>query len=234
MIVQIYTAQSATEALALADLGVDHIGVTPTRCGLPGEVGVDAAREIVAALRGRATTVALSVEDHVEAIVDMVAAVRPDILHLCGDIAAVPVDAVASIRGRIGAVRVMQAIPMVGPQAVAQAVSFSRVADILLLDSDSEEIGGIGATGAVHDWALSAEIVRSVDVPVILAGGLSPDNVADAIAAVRPAGVDSLTHTNTALPGGGFRKDLGLVDAFVTAAHRSADRITASSPLSRP
>jgi phosphoribosylanthranilate isomerase len=53
---------------------------------------------------------------------------------------------------------------------------------------------------------------------VILAGGLSPENVADSIRAVGPWVVDSLTHTNRPLPGGGFRKDLARVEAFVAAA----------------
>jgi phosphoribosylanthranilate isomerase len=53
---------------------------------------------------------------------------------------------------------------------------------------------------------------------VILAGGLSPDNVAAAVRAVHPWGVDSLTHTNRPLPGGGFRKDLKRVREFVSAA----------------
>jgi phosphoribosylanthranilate isomerase len=55
-------------------------------------------------------------------------------------------------------------------------------------------------------------------VPVILAGGLAPENVADAIRAVRPWAVDSLTHTNRQLPGGRFCKDLARVRAFVAAA----------------
>lgn len=68
----------------------------------------------------------------------------------------------------------------------------------------------------------SRAIVESVQVPVILAGGLSPENVGDAIRAVRPWGVDSLTHTNRPLGGGGFQKDLDRVRAFIAAA-RSAD-----------
>ena len=62
----------------------------------------------------------------------------------------------------------------------------------------------------------------TVRVPVILAGGLSPENVRDAIRAVRPWGVDSLTHTNRPLPDGGFRKDIDRVAAFV--ARRAAPR----------
>jgi phosphoribosylanthranilate isomerase len=58
---------------------------------------------------------------------------------------------------------------------------------------------------------------------VILAGGLSPENVAEAIQSVRPWGVDSLTHTNRSLPGGGFRKDLERVRRFVTAAQSALE-----------
>ncbi|MEJ7650155.1 MAG: hypothetical protein WKF57_14160 [Nakamurella sp.] len=147
---------------------------------------------------------------------------RPDVLHLCGDIVAVPPEAVRRLRERIGAVRIMQAILITGPAAIDQADQFAQVADMLILDSDSAEIGGFGATGAVHDWSLSRQIVERVEVPVILAVGLSPENVVASIDAVRPWGVDSLTHTNVALPGGGFRKDLDLVAAFVRAARMHA------------
>ncbi|MCB0014782.1 MAG: hypothetical protein KDE34_22860, partial [Anaerolineales bacterium] len=81
---------------------------------------------------------------------------------------------------------------------------------------------GIGASGVTHDWNISREIVRRVKIPVILAGGLSPDNVAAAIAQVQPWAVDSLTHTNERLPGGGFRKDLEKVRQFVAAARGAA------------
>jgi phosphoribosylanthranilate isomerase len=86
----------------------------------------------------------------------------------------------------------------------------------------TNEIEGIGAAGVTHDWSISRRIVAESDVPVILAGGLGPDNVAEAIAAVGPAGVDSLTMTNRRLPGGGFEKDLAAVERFVGAARQAA------------
>lgn len=225
MIVQIYTVQTIDEAVALADLGVDQIGITPTQLGLPGEVTVEEARTIFAALGGRAAKVALSVDSDLAAIADMVARVQPDILHLCGDIELVPPEAVAALRGRLPGTRIMQAIPMTGPAAVGQARAFAAVADMLILDSDSADIGGIGATGEVHDWGLSRQIVEERSIPVILAGGLSPANVAAAIDAVHPWGVDSLTHTNTPAVGGRFRKDLDRVEAFVRAARGLAPAV---------
>lgn len=105
-----------------------------------------------------------------------------------------------------------------GPEAVGHAVAFAPVCDYLILDSYAPHIGGVGATGATHDWSRSRQIVEAVDIRVILAGGLSPDNVAEAIAAVQPWAVDSLTHTNKDLGDGRFCKDLAKVDAFVKAA----------------
>jgi phosphoribosylanthranilate isomerase len=265
MKIQIYTMQTPEEALAVAAMGVDHVGVTPSQLGLPGEVDLAAARAIVEAVRGRAVAVALSVESDPDAIEDMVRAVRPDILHLCGlsgslqpenvralpfdpsgvagqrelrtvpfdtlrtvpfdTLRTVPFDTLRTVRARLPGLPIMQAVSVTGPEALDAALAYQEAADYLILDTQAPDIPGIGASGATHDWTISREIVRRVRVPVVLAGGLSPENVADAIRAVRPWGVDSLTHTNHPLPGGGFRtelivlrKDLERVRGFVAAA----------------
>ncbi len=218
VLVQIYTMQSADEALAVAALGVDHVGVTPSDRGLPGEVSPSLAATICASMKGRAKSVALSVETDLDLIESMVAQVRPDIVHLCGPSDAVPPKAVDELRRRLPDTPLMQAIAVTGPESISQAVAYATVVDYLILDSVDPRIAGIGAAGTVHDWGVSAEIVSSVDIPVILAGGLSPANVAEAITAVRPWGVDSLTHTNRILETGRFRKDLSLIARFVEQA----------------
>ncbi|MFP3915834.1 MAG: phosphoribosylanthranilate isomerase [Actinomycetota bacterium] len=224
MIVQVYTVQSAEEARAVAGLGVDHVGVTISERGLPGEVDLAAGREIVAALEGMASSVALTVETDPVAVQMFVAAVRPDILHLCGSTAEFPPAKVAELRRWLERRRIptslMQAIPVTGPEAVGEARRFAHHADWLILDSVTDDIQGIGAAGVVHDWRISRMVAEESTVPVILAGGLGPDNVARAIREVRPAGVDSLTRTNRGLPGGGFRKDLEAVRRFVEEARR--------------
>jgi phosphoribosylanthranilate isomerase len=218
VIIQIYTVQSPAEARALAALGVDHLGVTPGQRGLPGEVDLATARAIVEALDGAATSLALSVDSDPDAIEAMVRAVRPDVLHLCGLTGRLPPQAVRALRARLPGLGVMQAVSVSGPEALDVALAYQEVADYLILDTQAPDIAGIGASGQTHDWRVSRQIVRRTRVPVILAGGLSPENVAEAIRAVRPWGVDSLTHTNRPLPGGGFRKDLERVRQFVVAA----------------
>lgn len=216
-VIQIYTMQTTSEALAVAGRDVDHVGVTPADRGLPGEISLDDAAAICRAVENVATTVALSVETELGAIEAMVKRVCPDILHLCGPPGVLGPDEVADLRRRISGVSIMQAIAVTGPAAVDVATAYESVVDYLILDSVAPDIDGIGAAGTVHDWQVSATIVEAVDVPVILAGGLSPDNVGHAIEIVRPWGVDSLTHTNRTTAGG-FCKDLDLVGEFVAAA----------------
>lgn len=222
MIVQIYTMQTVEEALQAAALGVDYLGVTPSDRGLPGEIDNATARQIVDALEGKAKRVALSVESDLDAIVDMVDAVRPDVLHLCGDIALVTPEQVVKLKAKLAdknlSVEILQAIPMTGPEALDHAAAFEPHVDLFILDSVAAHIGGIGAAGVTHDWSISAEIVRRSKLPVILAGGLSAANVAEAIEKVQPWGVDSLTRTNKPLPEGGFRKDMEQIAAFVAAS----------------
>jgi len=220
--IQIYTMQTVDEARSVVALGVDHVGVTPGDSDLPGEVSFATARAIVDAVRNLAVSVALSVDSDLDAIEGMVLAVRPDILQLCGLKNALPPNAVRTLRERLPNVPIMQAISVVGPEALDTALAYEDVADYLILDTQAPDIAGIGASGVTHDWNISREIVRQVKIPVILAGGLSPENVADAISVVHPWGVDSLTHTNRPLPDGGFCKDLDRIRQFVTIAHEAS------------
>lgn len=222
MIIQIYTAQSVEEALALADAGVDHVGITPPQ-GLPGEISLATMREIVLALKGRARCIALTVDIAPAVVIELVNTVQPDILHLCPLADAIKPADIPPLRAALPpGLPILQAISVTGPESVAEAQAYAAVADMLLLDTQDPAIPGVGASGITHDWSVSRAIVQAVSVPVIMAGGLSPENVADAIHTVRPWGVDSLTLTNERLPDGGFRKDLARVRAFAAAARAAA------------
>lgn len=223
MIVQIYTVQSPEEGIALAECGVDHIGITPAKHGLPGEISNEDAAEIFEAIGNKAVKVALSVDSDLETIVEMVKTVKPDILHLCGDLKLVTPEKVLALRGMLPGMKIMQAIPVLDETALQIANDFEAVSDFFILDSFSPQIGGIGAAGFTHDWRISRAIVEQSRIPVILAGGLSPENVEEAIRQVRPWGVDSLTRTNEVLGEGKFRKDLERVRLFVERAKELID-----------
>ncbi len=70
---------------------------------------------------------------------------------------------------------------------------FDKMVDAFITDTYDPSTGASGATGKVHDWEISKRVVETTKTPVILAGGLNPDNVIDAIKYVKPAGVDAHT-----------------------------------------
>ena len=218
MTIQIYTMQTPEEALKIVDLGVDHLGITPSHCGLPGEINYEIARSITDALKGKAISVALSVDTNLDTIKNMVEAVHPDILHLCGPEDGLTFEDLNRLRELLPGKPIMQAISVDGPDAIDRARSYQDFADYLILDTQTEDVIGIGASGRTHDWHISRKIVKSVRIPVVLAGGLTVENVAEAIQQVRPWAVDSLTHTNHYLPDGRFYKNLARIETFVSHA----------------
>jgi len=140
---------------------------------------------------------------------------RPDILQIQAAIEEFSVAMVRAFRSRFPDIPIMRAIPVIDEASIEVARSYQGVADFLLLDSYDPSTRQFGALGRAHDWNISRRIVDNVDIPVILAGGLGSENVAAAIIAVRPAGVDSKTKTDRA---DGTGKDLAKVREFVTAA----------------
>ncbi len=96
-----------------------------------------------------------------------------------------------AVRDALPYVRIVKAVHVMDRTAIATARRYEPYADALILDTRTDE--KIGGTGIPHDWNISAEIVAGSAIPVILAGGLTPENVREAIQIVRPYGVD--VHT---------------------------------------
>lgn len=196
VLVQIYGITTPADAATVAGLSPDHVGVVVDE-GIDTWDSVDeaTARSIVEALTGT-RVVALSVSSDPARIMRTVELLQPDVLHLARVADASPPAELAAVRRAIGPVELMVTIPVRGPEAVRLARRYEPCADYLLLDTADPASGIVGATGQVHDWSVSAAVVAAVDLPVVLAGGLGPHNVAEAIERVRPAGVDSETRTS--------------------------------------
>ena len=217
MKVQIYTLQSVEEALEVVSVGVDNIGITPASIGLPGEISYETAKDICEKVED-ATKVALSVSSNIDEIVEMVQFVDPNVLHLCGEPGELNTNGVKSLKERLQKYNkelpIMQAISVDDMSALDFAKEYEHISDYFILDTSTAAFKGVGASGNVHDWNVSKAIVESVSIPVILAGGLSSENVQEAISTVNPWGVDSLTHTNKFLNDGSFIKDIEKVREF--------------------
>ena len=118
------------------------------------------------------------------------------------------------LRERLPGVRLVQVIHVAGEASIAQAVGVAPLVDALLLDSGNPTLAvkELGGTGRTHDWAISRRIRDAAGVPLYLAGGLNAGNVSEAIAAVRPFGIDLCSGVRT-----GGRLDAGKLAALFAA-----------------
>jgi phosphoribosylanthranilate isomerase len=216
VIVQIYEVTSPEEASTLAQIGVDHIGVLVGEGEFPREQSIAAAKRIFAAIPPKSKGSVLSLSPDVRAIERFVAAISPPILHLGASTDLLTPEHVALLKKKFKGLCIIRSIPVVSEESIAIAKSYDGIADILLLDSHRLGNRQIGALGVTHSWQLDRKIVESVRTPVIIAGGLGPDNVVAAIEAISPAGVDSKTKTDK--DDGTHTKDLEKVRRFVALA----------------
>jgi len=216
MLVQIYEISTPEEARALGNLGVDHIGVLVGDGSFPREQSVDQARLIFSAIPSSSKGLALLLSADVRLVEQIISELKPAIVHLGASSDLLTTSAVQQLKQRCGTLTVMRSIPIVDDESIAIARGYDGVADILLLDSHRPGDVQIGALGVTHSWEIDRKIVESVRIPVIIAGGLGPDNVVDAIRVVRPAGVDSKTKTDK--DDGSHTKDLQKVKRFVARA----------------
>lgn len=215
MLVQIFEVQTPEEAAALARLGIDHIGVLVGDGAFPRELSIVQTKAIFAAVPADKKRVALSLSANLDEVARIVEETRPNIVQLQAEIDDFSVAMTTALKMRFSEISIIRAVPVVDEASIESAASYRGVADFLLLDSYDLGKRQFGALGRTHDWNLSRRIVEEIGIPVILAGGLGPENVAAAIAAVRPAGVDSKTKTDRP---DGSGKDLAKVEAFVAAA----------------
>jgi phosphoribosylanthranilate isomerase len=245
-IVQIYEIQTPVEAEAMIAVGVDHIGSVITSFE---ERHNPVIRETVALVNGSgvvSSLIPLYVDP--DAVLDTLDYYRPQIVHFCDRLEdrndGGAVDAAmrlqAAVKRRFPDIRIMRSIP-IGRQLAATAEDVLALAarleplcdyfltDTLITgesgaaDSDQPVNGFVGITGQTCDWSVAARLVSQSRIPVILAGGISPQNVADGIRRVRPFGVDSCTGTNAVDENGRpirFRKDLARVEALVAETRR--------------
>lgn len=171
----------------------------------PRHVAIEELAELISAARGRVQSCVILVNPDNSCVAE-VAALGPDWIQLHGPETPHRVEAIRAEAG----VEIIKALPIGSAEDVAHMLDFVDVADRLLVDAKppkgAERSGGLGET---FDWTLLKTLDPSI--PFMLSGGLTPDNVADAIRTVRPFGVDVSSGVERA-PG---VKDKRLIEAFI-------------------
>lgn len=181
-------ASVAEAELALAH-GADALGLVSAMPSGPGVIPDHAIREIAAQVAARARRFLLTSRMTADAIAGQAREAGVDTLQL---VDTVPPDELQRLREALPELSLVQVIHVRDRQDVDTALTVAPWVDELLLDSGNPAatVKELGGTGRTHDWTLSREIVVGAGRPVWLAGGLRPENVATAVAQVRPHGVD--------------------------------------------
>ncbi len=185
-------------------------------------ISPEVARSIVASLPGQTLPVLVTHLTDPAAVAQLVALTGVSAVQVHGEMSPA---AIRRLRDDMPAVRFIKSFHVTGPGEVEYGAAFEGLVDGFVLDSVNVRTGQIGGTGQTHDWSISRRIVaRYPNTPVILAGGLNPENVAAAIAAVGPHGVD----VNSGTKGADGFKDPGNLIAFVANARAAfAAKLTA-------
>jgi phosphoribosylanthranilate isomerase len=209
--------RSIAEARLAIDHGASALGLVSHMPSGPGVIPESTIAEIAAAVPPAVSTFLLTSLTVAEEIVAQHRRCRTSTLQL---VDWVTPDTYAALRAALPGIAIVQVVHVTGPEAVDQVRKVADQVDGVLLDSGNPAlpVKELGGTGRVHDWDTTARIQQEIEAPIVLAGGLRPDNVAEAIDRVRPFGVDVCSGVRT-----DDRLDPEKLAAFV-AAIREADR----------
>ncbi|MGD8950770.1 MAG: hypothetical protein PVI34_05260 [Desulfobacterales bacterium] len=219
--VQLYEIQTPAEAEALIALGVDHIGSVILSTSRWKDATIRETVRLTRSAGARSSLIPLF--NTPATVMEMLEYYRPDIVHFCEsvsdpngmlEICRKLVNLQKQVKKNFPEIAIMRSIPIAPPgyarhvPTLELAGLFEPASDYFLTDTlliqntsktgpaDQPVNGFIGITGRTCDWIMARKLVDAARIPIILAGGISPNNVVEGLRQVRPAGVDSCTGTN--------------------------------------
>ncbi len=198
--------------LAIAG-GADIVGLVSRMPSGWGPIPDDDIAGLVRATPPGVTSCLLSSRADADALIEQQRHVRANAIQI---VDAFPLDGYERVREACPGVTLLQAVHVGDDSAIAAAERVAPFVDGIILDTGSPHGATkvLGGTGQTHDWSISARIVKAVDTPVFLAGGLKPHNVAEAIRTVRPWGIDLCTGVRS---GDNMALDPAKLRAFMQA-----------------
>lgn len=177
-------------------------------------ISPELAREIVRQLPPLVSTVMVTHLLQAEEILGLSDQIGADTVQFHSEIAPAQIRVVRERRPHL---RLLKSFHIVDDASVEYGVPYCQIVDAFVLDSLDEETGAIGGTGLVHDWKLSRKVASRYPTPVILAGGLTPFNVREALEVVKPYAVD----VNSGLKDAQGYKDHAKIHEFICNARQA-------------
>ncbi len=205
------------EADMLVKWGVNYLGF-PLRLPVNQEdLTEDEAKSIIKSLEPPNYGIVISYSSTAEEAIELCAKVGANIIQLHGPIAIEELSKLKNLNPKIQIIKSLVIKNDNERQLLKTLTELESHVDAFITDTYDPQTGASGATGKTHDWEISKRFIELSSKPIILAGGLNPDNVYDAIIKVKPAGVD--VHTGVENSSG--RKDKKLVVKFIEQSQRA-------------
>ena len=176
--------------------GASAVGLVSAMPSGPGPIPESLIAEIAATIPPGVSSFLLTCMQDAASIVDQQRRLRVNTIQICDRL---PDGAHRQLREALPGVSLVQVVHVTGPESVEEAIAVAPHVDAVLLDSGNQSLAikELGGTGRTHDWSLSRKIREAIDVPLFLAGGLKPQNVATAIREVQPFGIDVCSGLRT-------------------------------------
>lgn len=194
--VKICCISSIEEAALAIRLGADAVGLVGKMPSGPGPIPDDLIAAIAKTIHPPVSSFLLTSEQSANGIINHVQKVNTNTVQIVDELTT---GSYQQIRDALPHLKIVQVIHVTGEESLEQALKIKDNVDAILLDSGnpSAAIKTLGGTGNTHNWNISRKLVEQVGIPVFLAGGLHAGNVAEAIAAVQPFGVDICSGVRT-------------------------------------
>ena len=194
--VKICCISSIEEAMLAIKFGASAIGLVSEMPSGPGVINEELIAEIVTKVNPSIGTFLLTSKQKADEIIRQQLKTKVNTLQLVDN---VPFDELKILKRELPEIKLLQVIHVIDENSLEEAIDVSKYVDALLLDSGNPnlKVKELGGTGRTHDWKISRSIVEKVNAPVFLAGGLSSQNVLEAIKKVKPYGVDICSGVRT-------------------------------------
>jgi phosphoribosylanthranilate isomerase len=176
--------------------GAAAVGLVSAMPSGPGPIAEDLIAKIASVVPPGVASFLLTCKQDVESIVDQQRRLGVNTVQICDRLIE---GTHHDLRRALPGVSLVQVIHVTGPESVDEAMMIAPHVDAILLDSGNQslKVKELGGTGRTHDWTLSRKIREAIGIPLFLAGGLNPNNVAEAVQTVEPFGVDVCSGLRT-------------------------------------
>jgi phosphoribosylanthranilate isomerase len=194
--VKICCIGSVAEAALAIEYGAAALGLVSHMPSGPGVISDDHIAEIAATVPPSIGTFLLTSRQRVTDIIEQQRFCRTNTIQICDHLTH---GTHRDLKNALPGISLVQVIHVTGPESVEEAARVAPHVDAILLDSGNQKLAvkELGGTGRTHDWTLSRAIRERIAIPLFLAGGLTPDNVSQAIKEVGPFALDLCSGVRT-------------------------------------